>query len=121
MINKLTGTFSKQDEEVLESCCLGVCDALESKFTDLLTALTALNSLRKGSDAHEVNINKEIRDLTSLHQAFLAKLEQKNQHTENRYMKINEPGNQAIDDTVKRKRRSEYAETIIANKPGVLA
>ena len=110
---------SAQDEEVLESCCLGVCDALESKFTDLLTALTALNTHRKPSDLRNSKLGKEIKDLASLHDAFMAKLDHQNAHLDSRYMKVNEPGDQATSDLAKRKRRSEYAEQIRTAQVGL--
>lgn len=116
MINKLDRTsFSKQDEEVLESCCLGVCDALESQFTDLLTSMTALNRHR-GKTANVLGsaITKDIKDLSALHDAFLAKLEGRVVHSGNdsRYMKLNEPSNQMTTELQKRKRRVQYAENL---------
>lgn len=115
MINKLGGSFTKQDEEVLESCCMDVCDALESRFTDLLTSLTALNNHRgKTTDVFSsgLGINHEIKDINSLHEAFLAKLENSRAaHADSRYMRVNEPKGQMSNDLMKRKRRTEYAET----------
>jgi len=112
MLNKFNGVFTRQDEEVLESCCMGVCDALEDKFSDLLTALTALNNHRKSSDNHGMALAREIKDLTTLHEQFMEKIGSRHSSVDSRYMKIAEPALQMTEDTMKRKRRSEYGDTI---------
>lgn len=64
---------------------MDVCDALESRFTDLLTSLTALNKHRKtAADVHALSLSREIKDLNSLHEAFLAKMEARNAHIDSR-------------------------------------
>jgi hypothetical protein len=91
-----------------------VSDALESKFSDLLLALTALNSHRKTADplGQSSSLDKNIKDLSSLHEAFMSRLEQRNAKIDSRYMRVNNDPTQTSSEAAKRKRRAEYGDTV---------
>ena len=122
MINKIGGPFTTQDEEVLEACCSGVSDALESKFSDLLTAITALDETRKGPATTAGDIDREMKELNALHESFMARVSGKDVSEKNdrRRMIVNDmdPNERSIEAN-KRRRRSEYAEGLRQEHTGL--